>query len=169
MLLSGRPSIRRDEPASRRAPTARAGPASCCVALRLARSHRTCLASRATHPACASHAQLVPRAAPPAPRTVLPRAALTSLHWAVTSTGAHVATVCFVCFRCILHMFYLNFAKVDLVLHMLQWLYTYVSAISNIYCKCLSGCYIYCSGYTCMLCVCFKCFTCFRPMLQCFI
>jgi hypothetical protein len=120
MLLSGRPSIWRDELASRRAPTVRARPASCCVALRLTRSHRTRLAPHATHPACASHAPLVPRIAPPAPRTVLPRAALTSLYWAVTSTGAYVATICFVRFRCMLHMFYLNFAKVDLVLHMLQ-------------------------------------------------
>jgi hypothetical protein len=70
------------------------------------------------------HTSLVPRAAPPAPRTVLPRAALTSLHCAVTSTEAYVATVCFVRFRCMLHIFHLNFTKVDLVLHML--LYTYV-------------------------------------------
>ena len=43
-----------------------------------------------------------------------------------------------------LHAFYLNVAKVDLVLHMLLWLHTHVSN------------------------TCFKCFICFRRMLQAF-
>ena len=51
---------------------------------------------------------------------------------------------CFICFRHILQMFYLDVAKVDLVLHMLQQLQTYVAS------------------------VCFKCFSCFRHMLQVF-
>jgi hypothetical protein len=33
---------------------------------------------------------------------------------------AHVATVCFICFSFMLHVFHLDVAKVDLVLHMLQ-------------------------------------------------
>jgi hypothetical protein len=44
-----------------------------------------------------------------------------------------------------LHMFYLYDVKVDLLLHMLQWLYTYiasvkvsnVSAVLNVCCKCV--------------------------------
>jgi hypothetical protein len=47
-------------------------------------------------------------------------------------------------FRCMLHTFYLNIAKVDFVLHMLQRPYTYVVS------------------------VCFKCFSCFKRMLQVF-
>ena len=47
-------------------------------------------------------------------------------------------------FRCMLHMFYLDVVKVDMVLHMLQWL------------------------YTCVTSVCFKCFSCFKCMLQVF-
>jgi hypothetical protein len=43
-----------------------------------------------------------------------------------------------------LHVFHLNVAKVDLVLHMLQWLYIYVAS------------------------VCFRCFSCFRSILQVF-
>jgi hypothetical protein len=34
---------------------------------------------------------------------------------------ASVSDVCCKCFRCMLQMFYLDIAKVDLVLHMLQW------------------------------------------------
>ena len=63
------------------------------------------------------------------------------------------------CFRCMLHMFHLDVAKVDLVLHMLQWLYTYFASVCF---KCfsyfkrmlqsvLSGYCICCSGNTCML------------------
>ena len=48
------------------------------------------------------------------------------------------------CFRCMLHTFHLNVAKVDLVLHILQLLYTYGAS------------------------VCFKCFGCFKRMLQVF-
>jgi hypothetical protein len=108
----------------------------------------------------------------------LPRARV-NLHWAAASRWARVATVCFMCFRCMLHMFYLNAVKVDLELHMLQWLYacvasvcfscfkymlqvfhldvTYVAmaihyvAVASV----LSGCCICCSGYTCMLQMCF--------------
>jgi hypothetical protein len=108
----------------------------------------------------------------------LPRAHV-NLHWAAASRWARVATVCFMCFRCMLHMFYLNAVKVDLELHMLQWLYacvasvcfscfkymlqvfhldvTYVAmaihyvAVASV----LSGCCICCSGYTCMLQMCF--------------
>ena len=47
-------------------------------------------------------------------------------------------------FRCMLHMFHLDIAKVDLVLHMLQWLYTYAANAH------------------------FKCFSCFKRMLQVF-
>jgi hypothetical protein len=46
--------------------------------------------------------------------------ASTSLHWTAASRWAHIITVCFMCFSCMLHMFYLNVVKVDLVLHMLQ-------------------------------------------------
>ena len=54
------------------------------------------------------------------------------------------ATICFMSFKCMLHMFHLDVAKVDLVLHMLQWLYMYVAS------------------------VCFKCLSCFKYMLQVF-
>jgi hypothetical protein len=37
-----------------------------------------------------------------------------------TSRLAHVATVCFMYLRCMLHMFHLDIIKIDLVLHMLQ-------------------------------------------------
>jgi energy-coupling factor transporter transmembrane protein EcfT len=43
-----------------------------------------------------------------------------------------------------LHMFHLDVAKVDMVLHILRWLYIYVAS------------------------VCFKCFNCFKRMLQVF-
>jgi hypothetical protein len=76
-------------------------------------------------------------------------------------------------FRCVLHMFHLDVTKVDLVLHMLQGLYTYVVsvcfkclAVSNICYKCfiwilhmLQWLYMYVASV---------CFTCFRPMLQMF-
>jgi hypothetical protein len=70
--------------------------------------------------------------------------ASTSIHCGAASRWVHVATVCFMRFRCMLHIFHLNVAKVDLVLHMFQWLYTYVAS------------------------VCFKCFSCFKRMLQVF-
>jgi hypothetical protein len=77
---------------------------------------------------------------PPLPRAALPSAHV-NLHWAVASRWARVATVCFMHFRCMLHMFHLYFAKVDLVLHMLQWLHTCVASV---------------------------CFSCFKRMLQVF-
>jgi hypothetical protein len=43
-----------------------------------------------------------------------------------------------------LHMFHLDIAKLDLVLHMLQWLYMYVASAH------------------------FRCLSCFKPMLQVF-
>ena len=88
-----------------------------------------------------------------------------------------VATICFMHFRCMLHMFYLDVAKVDLVLHMLQRLYTYIASVCF---KCLSYfqmyvasglsvCCICCTGYTRMLQVyVFKCFSCFKRKLQVF-
>jgi hypothetical protein len=35
------------------------------------------------------------------------------------------------------HVFYLNVAKVDLVLHILQWLYTYIASVCL---KCFTAC-----------------------------
>jgi hypothetical protein len=67
-----------------------------------------------------------------------------SIHWGATSRWEHVATICFMRFRCMLHIFHLDVAKVDLVLHILQWLYTYVASIW------------------------FKCLVCFKHMLQVF-
>jgi hypothetical protein len=51
-----------------------------------------------------------------------------------------------------LHVFYLDVAKVDFVLHMLQ-LQVYITNVSTIseVVSVLSGCCIYCSGYTHML------------------
>jgi hypothetical protein len=53
---------------------------------------------------------------------------------------AHIATIRFKCFRCfrgVLQVFHIDVAKVDrdvaYVLHMLQWLYTYVASV---YSKC---------------------------------
>jgi hypothetical protein len=71
-------------------------------------------------------------------------------------------------------MFYLDVAKVDLVLHMLQCLYTYVASVCFKCFRCfqtyvasgLSGC---CTSYTHTLQVyVFKCFSCFKRMLQMF-
>ena len=65
------------------------------------------------------------------------------LHLAYT----YVASVCFKYFKCferMLQVFDLDVAKVDLVLHMMQWL------------------------YTCIASVCFKYFSCFKFMLQIF-
>jgi hypothetical protein len=47
-------------------------------------------------------------------------------------------------FRCMLHMFHLNIVKINLVLYILQWL------------------------YTCVVSICFKGFSCFKHMLQVF-
>jgi hypothetical protein len=66
---------------------------------------------------------------PPAPHATLPRPRVNE-----TSLGDNVDE----------HMLQLNVAKVDLVLHMLQWL------------------------YTCVTIICFKCFSCFKRMLQVF-
>jgi hypothetical protein len=90
------------------------------------------------------------------------------------SRWAHVATICFMCFRCMLHIFHLDVAKVDLVLHMLQWLYTYVASVC-IKCfscfKCmlqvfyLDVAYVVLGLYTYVASVCFKCFMGFKRML----
>jgi hypothetical protein len=69
-----------------------------------------------------------------------------------------VSNVCCKCFICMLHM--------------LQWLYTYVASVFS---KCCS-CFIWMLHmfvdlqwlYTYVASVCFKCFTCFRRMLQVF-
>jgi hypothetical protein len=48
----------------------------------------------------------------------------------------HVASICFKCLRCfigMLQVFHMNVAKVDVMLHMLQWLCTYVASF---YCQC---------------------------------
>jgi len=128
-------------------------------------------ASRHVHPAPraahSAHASRRPRLASGATR-----AASTRVHCAAASRWlrwAHVATVCFMRFRCMLHMFHLDVAKVDLVLYMLQVYVLNVSAISNVCCKCfiwilpmLQWLYMYVTN------VCSKCFTYFIPMLQMF-
>jgi hypothetical protein len=69
------------------------------------------------------------------------------------------------------HMFHLDVAKVDLVLHMLQWLMlqvyvSNVSAVSNICCKCFIWILHICwNSYTYVASV---RFICFRRMLQVF-
>jgi hypothetical protein len=86
------------------------------------------------------------------------------------------SSVCFIRFRC---MFYLDVAKLDLVLHMLQCLYTYVASVCFECFSCfhmyivsvLSVCCICCGGYTHVTSVCFLvsdvcCSKCF--MLQVF-
>jgi hypothetical protein len=80
-----------------------------------------------------------------------------------------VATVCFIRFRCMLHMFHLDVTKVNLVLHMLQVYVSSVSAVSNICCKCfILMLYMLQWLYTYVANVCFKCFTYFGRMLQVF-
>ena len=37
------------------------------------------------------------------------------------------------CFRRLFRMFHLDISKVDLVLHMLQWLYSHVSCVSSVF------------------------------------
>jgi len=70
--------------------------------------------------------------------------AWTSIYCDAASRWAHIAIVCFIHFRCMLHVFHLDIVKVDRVLYMLQWLYTYVVG------------------------VCFKYFRCFKRVLQVF-
>jgi hypothetical protein len=65
---------------------------------------------------------------------------------------AHIAMVfssiypkCFVCFRCMLQVFHLDVAKVDLDVTYTCMLQVYVSSVSVVLyvcCKCLSGCCI---------------------------
>jgi hypothetical protein len=38
----------------------------------------------------------------------------------------YVASLCFMCFRRLFQIFHLNVSKIDLVLHMLLWLYTHI-------------------------------------------
>jgi hypothetical protein len=102
----------------------------------------------------------------------------------VASRWVHVATVCFIRFRCMLYIFYLDVAKVNFVLYMEQWLYTYVAkmyfsndlAVSNVCCKCFI--WMYSTGYTRMLQMCVlnvsaisnvrcKCFIWMLHMMQC--
>jgi hypothetical protein len=49
----------------------------------------------------------------------------------------HVVSLCFNCFMCLRYfffqMFHLDVSKFDLVLHMLQWLYTHVLSISSVF------------------------------------
>jgi hypothetical protein len=144
MILLGRPSFRTGRTslaslplllaprvglALRHAPlllAPRARPAS--RAVRSSRSRpRSCLASRAAR---ASHST--------------PRIASTSfIGW--QQVDEHIfATICLMCFRCTLHIVHQDVVKVDLVLHMFQWLYTYVTI------------------------VCFKYFNYFKRMLQVF-
>jgi hypothetical protein len=58
---------------------------------------------------------------------------------AYDAVAIHACFKCFIYFRRMLQMFYLDIAKVDLVLHILLWLYTHVSSVSsvlNVCCKC---------------------------------
>jgi hypothetical protein len=130
----------------------------CTLCLARPTPHALCLVSpapRAMHRLHLALRSAAPRASRPDSHCAQPRSmddlravasifvpalssASTSLHWA-TSRWTHVTTLCFMRFRCMLHMFYLDVAKVDLVLHMLQCLYTYVASV---------------------------CFKCFRRMLQ---
>jgi hypothetical protein len=95
--------------------------------------------------------------------TLASSSASTSLHWTAASRFAHVTTVCFMCFRCMLHI--------------LQCLYTYAASVCFKRFNCfqmyvvsgLSGCCICCTGYTRTLQVyVFKCFGYFKRMLQVF-
>jgi hypothetical protein len=130
MLLSGHPSVRTGR--TRLAPDL-PYTVHLCVS-RLARSHRTRLAL------C----------------TV--RATSTSLHWVVASIRAHIATICFLRFRCLLYSecckSRFGIAYVAIVIHvcfkcrfeMFRLFHTYMLSV-------LSGCCICCSG----LHVCCKC------------
>jgi hypothetical protein len=78
-----------------------------------------------------------------------------------------VSDVCYI-------RFYLDVAKLDLVLHMLQWLYTmlyvYCSNVSNVCCKCfILTLHMLHWLYTYVTSVCFKCFSCFKCVLQVFL
>jgi hypothetical protein len=143
MLLSGHSSCLTDPPQARaplRLLASRHAPlhlAPRTVALDPPRA--VCAPRRAPSAPCASHGHTGPTSCRvcPAPsascrapypclaplaarRPALPRAAPNSLHWVVASRRAHVATVCFMRFSCMLHMFHLDVAKIALVLHMLQ-------------------------------------------------
>jgi hypothetical protein len=87
----------------------------------------------------------------------------------------YVSARCCMCFIWMLHVFHLECAKLNLVLHMLQWLYTYVvhvcfecfSCFKRIFANIfiwmlhmLKWLYMYVAS------VCFKCFTYFKRMLQ---
>jgi hypothetical protein len=71
-------------------------------------------------------------------------------------------------------MFHLDIAKIDLVLHMLQWLYTYVASVCFkcfSYSKCMLQVFYIDVVYVALLyiyvaSVCYKCFSYFKCMLQ---
>jgi hypothetical protein len=133
-------------------------PLDCCY--RLHRGHCTCPTTRAS---VATH--WGPRNRLAAAILVLHHDCTIGFHYAVLCPPAcqvllqeHFASVCFKCFRCfrgMLQGFQIDVAKVDWMLHMLQWLYMYVLSVCSIwprymlevflsvYCKSSSGCCIY--------------------------
>jgi len=144
----------RDGPASRRAPFFSritpdpprvTHPCSLCLEPNPPRATHCTHASPCVPFAPRAHAPIrASRRTPPAPRATLPRTMITSSMGRQQVDEQMFATICFMCFRCMLHMFHLDVVKVDLVLHMLQWLYIYVenvcfkcSTISNVGCKCM--------------------------------
>jgi hypothetical protein len=89
---------------------------------------------RASHQTRLAPLHLTPHAGPTscraprpclAPRAV--RASWTSLHSAEASRWAHVATVCFMRFRCMLHIFQLDVVKVDLYMYVASVCFKYFS------------------------------------------
>jgi hypothetical protein len=130
--LSSVHSASQDRPACLRAPTH----ASCLV------PHAALASPRAAYALCLALHSTAPHASRPNSRcaqrrsdlravasssVLAPSSASMSVQLGVASRWAYVVTVCFMRFRCMLHMFYLDVAKLDLVLHMLQWLCTYVA------------------------------------------
>ena len=69
-------------------------------------------------------------------------------------------------FRCMLHMFNLDVAKVDLLLHMLQWLYKYVASVCSKYSTyfrhMLQVFYLDIAYVAVVIHICFNCFTWFH-------
>jgi hypothetical protein len=66
-------------------------------------------------------------------------------------------------------MFHLDVAKVDLVLHILQWLYMYVASICFKYFNCFKRMLqVFYLNVVYVTSVCFKYFSCFKCMLQMF-
>jgi hypothetical protein len=177
--LSSVHSASQDRPACLRAPTH----ASCLV------PHAALASPRAAYALCLALHSTAPHASRPNSRcaqrrsdlravasssVLAPSSASMSVQLGVASRWAYVVTVCFMRFRCMLHMFLSGCCKirssvayVAMTMHLCCKMYvSTVSAVSNVCCKCfIMTLYTLHWLYTYIASVCFKWF---KRMLQMF-